>query len=72
MQEFAQRQDSRDDQQDEKIRQLEEENDGFLKYTAQDLTDAQKAQVRANIGAAQEGNTDPAAITTDEIDGMLS
>lgn len=66
MKQFAQQQDSRDDAQDELIQRLDEENDVFLKYTEQTLTDAQKAQARANIGAVAA-----TAITTEEIDAMF-
>lgn len=51
MRSFAEKQDTRDDLQEERIRQLEEGNDGFLKYTEQALADDQKAQARENIGA---------------------
>ena len=71
MQSFAQKQDARDDAQEERLQQLEEENDGFLTIAAQTLTDAQKAQVRANIGAAAEGHTHK-AITTAQIDAILN
>lgn len=67
MRDFAQRQDARDDEQDEKLRQLDEENDGVLKYTEQTLTEAQKAQARANIGVEA-----PVAMTTAEIDAILA
>lgn len=70
MRSFAEQQDSRDDLQEERIRQLEDENDGFLKYTAQNLTEEQKAQVRANIGAAEAGHTHT-AITNAQIDAIL-
>ena len=73
MKAFAQRQDTRDDEQDEKIRQMEEENDDFLKYTAQNLTEEQKAQARANIGAAEAGASPTiSAITTEQIDAILA
>ena len=71
MRDFAQRQDARDDEQDKLLQQLDEENDGVLKYTEQTLTDAQKAQARANIGAAEAGHTHT-TITTTEIDEILS
>ena len=71
MRDFAQQQDARDDTQDERIRQLDEENDVFLRYTAQTLTDEQKAQARANIGAAESGQTYE-SITTAEIDAILN
>lgn len=67
MKSFAERQDARDDVQDEKIRQLDEENDTFLRYTAQTLTEEQKAQARENIGV--ESCT---AITTEQIDAILA
>lgn len=70
MRSFAEQQDTRDDEQEARILQLEEENDGFLKYTAQDLTEDQKAQVRANIGAAEAGHTHT-AITNEQIDAIL-
>ena len=70
MQNFAERQDARDDAQEELLRQLDEENDNFLKYTAQTLTEEQKAQVRTNIGAAEAGHTHT-AITTAQIDAIL-
>lgn len=70
MRNFAERQDARDDLQEERLQQLEEENDGFLTIAAQTLTDAQKAQVRANIGAAAEGHTHE-AITNAQIDAIL-
>ena len=70
MQSFAERQDARDDAQEELLRQLDEENDNFLKYTAQTLTEEQKAQVRTNIGAAAAGHTHT-AITTAQIDAIL-
>lgn len=72
MKTFAQQQDSRDDGQDEKIQQLDEENDTFLKFTQQTLTDAQKAQARANIGAAAEGSTEPTAITEAQISALFA
>ena len=71
MRDFAQRQDARDDEQDEKLRQLDEDNDAVVKYTQQTLTDAQKAQARANIGAAEAGHTHT-SITTEEIDAILA
>lgn len=71
MQNFAERQDARDDAQDELLRQLDEENDTFLKYTAQTLTDDQKAQVRTNIGAASAEHTHT-AITNEQIDAILA
>lgn len=71
MRSFAQQQDTRDDAQEDRLKQLEEENDGFLKYTEQTLTDAQKAQARANIGAAEAGHTHT-SITTEEIDAILA
>lgn len=67
MKSFAERQDARDDEQEEQIRQLSEENDTFLKYTAQTLTEAQKAQARENIGASS-----CTAITTEQIDAILA
>lgn len=70
MRSFAEQQDTRDDLQEERLRQLEEENDGFLKYTAQTLTEEQKAQARANIGAAEVGHTHT-AITNEQIDAIL-
>ena len=70
MRTFAQQQDARDDAQEDRIQQLEEENDGFLTIAAQALTDAQKAQVRANIGAAAAGHTHT-AITNEQIDAIL-
>lgn len=70
MQNFAERQDARDDAQEERLQQLEEENDGFLKYSAQTLTDAQKKQARDNIGAAEAGHTHT-AITNEQIDAIL-
>ena len=70
MRSFAQRQDARDDEQENRIQQLEEENDGFLTIADQTLTDAQKAQVRTNIGAAAEGHTHK-AITNEQIDAIL-
>lgn len=71
MRNFAEQQDARDDAQDERIRQLDEENDNFLKFTAQALTDEQKAQARANIGAAESGHTHT-SITNEEIDAILA
>ena len=70
MRSFAEQQDARDDAQEDRLRQLETENDGFLKYTAQTLTEEQKAQVRANIGAAESGHTHT-AITNEQIDAIL-
>lgn len=70
MRSFAERQNTRDDEQDELLQQLDEENDVFLKYTAQTLTEAQKEQVRNNIGAAEAGHTHT-AITTAQIDAIL-
>lgn len=71
MRSFAEQQDARDDLQEERIRQLEEENDGFLRYTAQSLTEEQKAQARTNIGAAEAGHTHT-AITNEQIDAILA
>ena len=71
MREFAERQDARDDEQEERLQQLEEENDGFLRHTEQILTEEQKAQARANIGAAEAGHTHT-SITTEEIDAILA
>ena len=71
MRDFAERQDARDDEQDELLKQLDEENDTFVQYTPQTLTDAQKAQARANIGAAEAGHTHT-SITTEEIDAILA
>lgn len=70
MKNLAQRQDARDDAQDELLRQMDQENDVFLKYTAQTLTEEQKAQARANIGAAESGHSHT-AITTAQIDAIL-
>lgn len=70
MRSFAEQQDARDDAQEARLHQLEEENDGFLKYTAQTLTEEQKAQVRDNIGAAAAGHTHT-AITNEQIDAIL-
>ena len=70
MRTFAEQQDARDDAQEERIQQLEQENDGFLTTAAQTLTEAQKAQVRANIGAAAAVHTHT-AITTAQIDAIL-
>ena len=71
MQDFAQRQDARDDEQDEKLQQLEEENDTFVKTSEQALTDEQKTQARANIGAAASVHSHP-SITTEVIDAILN
>ena len=71
MRQFAEQQDARDDAQEQLIQQLDEENDAFLKFTEQTLTDAQKAQARANIGAAEAGHTHT-AITTEQIDAILA
>ena len=71
MRNFAEQQDARDDLQEERLRQLEEENDGFLRYAAQNLTEEQKAQARANIGAAEAGHTHT-AITNEQIDAILA
>lgn len=71
MRDFAERQDARDDEQEQKLQQLDEENDTFLKFTAQTLTEAQKAQARTNIGAAEAGHTHT-AITNAEIDAILA
>lgn len=71
MRDFAQRQDARDDAQEDLLRQLDEENDTFVKYTQQNLDEAQKAQARANIGAAEAGHTHT-SITTEEIDAILA
>lgn len=71
MRDFAQRQDARDDEQEEKLQKLEEENDTFVKYTEQPLTEEQKAQARANIGAAEAGHTHT-SITNEDIDAILS
>ena len=71
MKSFAQQQDARDDAQEARLQQLEEENDDFLKFTEQTLTDAQKAQARANIGAADAEHTHK-AITTAQIDEILA
>lgn len=70
MQSFAQKQDARDDAQDELIRQLDAENDGFLTIAAQTLTDAQKAQVRTNTGTAAAVHGHDAA--TKSTDGFMS
>lgn len=71
MKTFAQQQDARDDAQDELIQRLDEENDTFLKYTAQTLTEEQKAQARSNIGAAEAGNT-ATAITAEQIAALFA
>lgn len=71
MRDFAERQDARDDAQEEALRQLDEENDVFLKFTAQTLTDEQKAQARENIGASASGHTHT-SITNEEIDAILA
>ena len=71
MRDFAERQDARDDEQDELLRQLDEDNDTVVKFSQQSLTDAQKAQARANIGASEDGHTH-AAITTEQIDAILA
>ena len=70
MQNFAERQDARDDAQEARLQQLEEENDGFLRYTAQTLTEEQQEQARTNIGAASAEHTHT-AITTAQIDAIL-
>lgn len=67
MKSFAERQDARDDEQEEKIRQLEEQNGSYVMYTAQTLTEAQKAQARKNIGAQS-----CKSITTEQIDAILA
>ena len=72
MKTFAQHQDARDDAQDELIQRLDEENDTFLKYTAQTLTEEQKAQARANIGAASEGGSSASAITVEQISALFA
>ena len=70
MRTFAQQQDARDDAQEERIKQLEDENDAFLKYTEQALTPEQQARARANIGAAESVHTHK-AITTAQIDAIM-
>lgn len=71
MRSFAEQQDTRDDEQEARLKELEKENDVFLTYTAQTLTEEQKAQVRANIGAAESGHTHT-AITNEQIDAILN
>lgn len=71
MRDFAERQDARDDEQDELLKQLDEDNDSVVKFTQQTLTDEQKAQARANIGAAEAEHTHT-AISTEEIDAILA
>lgn len=71
MRSFAERQDARDDAQEEQLQQLDQENDLFLKYTAQTLTAEQKAQARTNIGAAESVHTH-ASITNEQIDAILN
>lgn len=71
MRSLAEQQDARDDAQDELIQRLDEENDNFLKFTQQTLTDAQKAQARANIGAAEAGHTHT-SITSDQIQALFA
>ena len=71
MRSFAEQQDTRDDEQEARLEELEKENDVFLTYTAQTLTEEQKAQVRANIGAAESGHTHT-AITNEQIDAILN
>lgn len=51
MRDFAQRQDTRDDAQEERLQNLEEDSGKVLKYTEQNLTDGEKEQARENIGA---------------------
>lgn len=70
MRELARQQDARDDVQEEQIQQLEEDIDAAVKYTEQTLTDEQKAQARANIGAAESTHTHK-AITTAQIDEIM-
>lgn len=71
MRSFAEQQDTRDDEQEARLEELEKENVVFLTYTAQTLTEEQKAQVRANIGAAESGHTHT-AITNEQIDAILN
>lgn len=71
MKAFAQQQDARDDAQDERIRQMDAENDTFLKYTEQNLTEEQKAQARRNIGAADSGS-ELTAITREQIEALMA
>ena len=71
MRSLAEQQDARDDAQDELIQRLDEENDVFLKFTQQALDDAQKAQARANIGAAEDGHTHN-TITTTQIQALFA
>ena len=55
---------------DERLDDLEETDAVSVLFTAQALTEDQKAQARANIGAAAEGHTHT-AITTAQIDAIL-
>ena len=70
MRTLAEQQDARDDVQEDRLQQLEENDTNFLTITAQTLTDTQKEQVRANIGAAAAVHTHT-AITTAQIDAIL-
>ena len=70
MRTLAEQQDARDDAQEARLKLLEEGTDDSLKFTAQTLTDEQKAQARNNIGAAEDGHTH-AAITAEQIDAIL-